>query len=98
MEHLDLNATLLQFVLGRDLKDWQKFLLNSKALDLWLEQQRPSTPREREDLVQIRSKLIAYRAEARTIAASDDSSKADVLAVLSKIEGASQQLLSLGTT
>jgi signal transduction histidine kinase len=96
MEHLDLNATLLQFVLGRDLKDWQKFLLNSKALDLWLEQQRPSTPREREDLVQIRSKLIAYRAEARTIAASDDSSKADVLAVLSKIEGASQQLLSLG--
>ena len=93
---LDLNATLLQFVLGHDPKDWQKFLLNSKALDLWLRQQRPSTPREREDLARIRSKLMAYRAEARTIATSDDSRQVDVLAVLSKIEGASQQLLSLG--
>ena len=93
---LDLNATLLQFVLGHDPKDWQKFLLNSKALDLWLGQQRPSTPREREDLARIRSKLMAYRAEARTIASSDDNRQADVLAVLSKIEGASQQLLSLG--
>jgi signal transduction histidine kinase len=93
---LDLNATLLQFVLGHDPRNWQKFLLNSKALDLWLEQQRPSTPPEREDLARIRSKLMAYRAEARTIATSDDSRQADVLAVLSKIEGASQQLLSLG--
>jgi signal transduction histidine kinase len=94
---LDLNATLLQFVLGHDPRNWQKFLLNSKALDLWLEQQRPSTPPEREDLARIRSKLMAYRAEARTIATSDDDSRqADVLAVLSKIEGASQQLLSLG--
>ena len=93
---LDLNATLLQFVLGHDTKKWQKFLLNSKALDLWLEQQRPTTPPEREDLARIRSKLMAYRAEARTIATSDDSRQADVLAVLSKIEGASQQLLSLG--
>jgi signal transduction histidine kinase len=39
---------------------------------------------------------MAYIAEARTIATSDDSRPADVLAVLSKIEGASQQLLSLG--
>ena len=93
---LDLNATLLQFVLGHDTRKWQKFSLNSKALDLWLEQQRPTTPPEREDLARIRSKLMAYRAEARTIATSDDSRQADVLAVLSKIEGASQQLLSLG--
>jgi hypothetical protein len=77
---LDLNATLLQFVLGHDPKDWQKFLLNSQALDLWLGQQRPSTPREREDLARIRSKLMAYRAEARTIATSDDSRKADCAA------------------
>ena len=93
---LDLNATLLQFVLGHDPRNWQKFLLNSKALDLWLGQQRPSTPPEREDLARIRSKLMAYIAEARTIATSDDSRQVDVLAVLSKIEGASQQLLSLG--
>ena len=93
---LDLNATLLQFVLGHDPRNWQKFLLNSKALDLWLGQQRPSTPPEREDLARIRSKLMAYIAEARTIATSDDSKQVDVLAVLSKIEGASQQLLSLG--
>src|SRR5271168_4387520 len=56
---LDLNATLLQFVLGHDPGKWQKFLRNSKALDLWLEQQRPGTPREREDLARIRSKLMA---------------------------------------
>ena len=93
---LNLNATLLQFVLGHDPKDWQKFLLNSEALEFWLGQQRPSTPRERVDLARIRSKLMAYRAEARAIATTDDSRQADVLAVLSKIEGASQQLLSLG--
>jgi signal transduction histidine kinase len=93
---LDLNATLLQFVLGHDPKDWQKFLLNSKALELWLGQQRPSTPREREDLGRIRSKLMAYRSEAQAIASNVDSRQTDVLAVLSKIEGASQQLLSLG--
>jgi signal transduction histidine kinase len=93
---LGLNATLLQFVLGHDPKDWQKFLLNSEALELWLGQQHPSTPREREDLARIRSKLMAYRAEGRAIATNADSRQTDVLAVLSKIEGASQQLLSLG--
>jgi hypothetical protein len=63
---------------------------------IWLGQQHPSTPREREDLVRIHSKLMAYRAEGRAIATNDDSRQTDVLAVLSKIEGASQQLLSLG--
>ena len=93
---LDLNATLLQFVLGHDPKDWQKFSLNAETLDSWLGQQQPGTPREREDLTRIRSNLTAYRAEARAIAASSGIGQADVLAVLTRIERASQQLLSLG--
>ena len=93
---LDLNATLLQFVLGHDPKDWQKFSLNAETLDSWLGQQQPGTPREREDLTRIRSNLTAYRAEARAIATSSGIGQADVLAVLTRIERASQQLLSLG--
>jgi signal transduction histidine kinase len=93
---LDLNATLLQFVVGHDPADWQKFSLNAETLDRWLEQQQPGTPRERKDLIQIRSDLTAYRAEARAIAASSGIGQADVLAVLARIERASQQLLSLG--
>ena len=93
---LDLNATLLQFVLGHDPKDWQKFSLNAQTLDRWLGQQHPDTPREREDLTRIRSTLTAYRTEAGTIAAGNWPGQADVLGVLTKIERASEQLLSLG--
>lgn len=93
---LDLNATLLQFVLGHDPKDWQKFSLDSETLDRWLGQQHPGTPHERADLAQIRSNLTSYRAVARGIAASSGIGQADVMAVLTKIERASQQLLSLG--
>jgi signal transduction histidine kinase len=93
---LELNATLLRFVLGRDPSDWQKFSLKSEELALWLGQQRPSTPREREELTRIRSDLEAYRTEAQTIAASNDTRRGDVSAVLSQIEKASQQLLRLG--
>jgi signal transduction histidine kinase len=93
---LDLNATLLQFVVGHDPGDWQKFSLKAETLDSWLEQQQPGTPRERKDLIRIRSDLTAYRAEARAIAASSGIGQADVLAVLARIERASQQLLSLG--
>jgi hypothetical protein len=91
-----LNATLLQFVLGHDPKDWQKFSLSAETLDRWLGQQRPGTPREREDLTRIRSTLTAYRTEAGAIAAGSGTGQADVLAVLTKIERASKQLLSLG--
>lgn len=41
---LDLNATLLRFVVGREPSDWQKFTLNSEKLALWLGQQRPRQP------------------------------------------------------
>jgi signal transduction histidine kinase len=93
---LDLNATLLQFVLGHDPKDWQKFSSNAETLDGWLGQQQPGTPREQEDLTRIRSTLTAYRTEAGAIAADSRTGQADVLQVLTKIERASKQLLSLG--
>jgi signal transduction histidine kinase len=93
---LNLNTTLLRFVLGHDPGEWQKFLANSEELGQWLGQQHPSTPREREDLSRIRSDLVAYRTEAQTIATSDNFKRGDVLAVLSKIENASRQLLGLG--
>jgi signal transduction histidine kinase len=93
---LELNATLLRFVLGRDPSDWQKFSLKSEKLALWLGQQRPSTPREREELTRIRSDLEAYRTEAQTIAARNDIRRGDVSAIPSQIEKASQKLLRLG--
>jgi len=77
---LDLNATLLQFVLGHDPKDRQKFSLNAETLDRWLGQQHPGTPRELEDLTRIRSTLTAYRTEAGAIAAGSGTGQADVLA------------------
>src|SRR5208282_1140931 len=61
-----------------------------------LRQQHPGTPRERQELAQIRTDLAEYRIEAQTITASGDMGSANVLTVLSKIEGASQQLLRLG--
>jgi signal transduction histidine kinase len=93
---LNLNATLLRFLLSHDPSDWQKFSRISESLAAWLRQQHPSTPSERQELAQIRTDLAEYRIEAQTITASGDMGSANVLTVLSKIEGASQQLLSLG--
>ncbi len=93
---LNLNATLLRFLLSHDPSDWQKFSRTSESLAAWLRQQHPGTPRERQELAQIRTDLAEYRIEAQTITASGDMGSANVLTVLSKIEGASQQLLRLG--
>ena len=93
---LNLNTALLRFALSHDPSDWQKFTRNSENLAAWLGHQHPSTPREREELTQIRTDLAEYRIEAQTITADRDTGPANVLTVLSKIEGASQQLLSFG--
>ena len=93
---LDLNGTLLRFVVGGDPSEWQKFSAKAAKLTVWLKQQRPGTPAEREDLVRIRSDLEEYLSETQALAASNDIRRADVLAILSKIENASQRVLSLG--
>ena len=93
---LNLNTALLRFVLSRNPGDWQKFSRDCENLAAWLRQQHPSTPHERQELGQVRTDLAEYRIEAQTIAVSGDIGPADALKVLSKIEGASQQLLSLG--
>ena len=93
---LNLNTALLRFVLSHDPSDWQKFSRNSENLAAWLRQQHPSTPEERQELGQVRTDLAEYRIEAQTIVAGGDIGPANALKVLSKIESASQQLLSLG--
>jgi phosphoglycerate-specific signal transduction histidine kinase len=93
---LNLNTELLRFALSHDPSDWQKFSRNSENLAVWLGHQHPSTPRERKELTEIRTDLAEYGIEAQTIAAGGNAPPANVLTVQSKIEGASQQLLSLG--
>jgi signal transduction histidine kinase len=93
---LNLNATLLRFVLGRNPSDRQAFSRQADRLRAWLGQQRASTPREGQALAQVRSELGIYRAEASTIASSPRPGPVDTVAVLSRIESASQTLLNLG--
>ena len=93
---LSLNATLLRFVLGHSPDDWQKFAATCNSLEGWLAQQHPSTPREQQDLAEVRTHLSAYQTEARTIAASNSTEHHDVLSVLSNIEKSSQKILRLG--
>jgi signal transduction histidine kinase len=93
---LNLNTALLRFVLSRDPSDWQKFSRDCENLAAWLRQQHPSTPLERQELGQVRTDLAEYRIEAQTITVSGDTGPANALKMLSKIESASQQLLSLG--
>jgi signal transduction histidine kinase len=100
-EHLQisvlvLNATLLRFVLGGNLHDWQSFAHDIDQLEGWLKLQHPSTVRERQEMARVSAKLEAYRTEANAIALSRDHDRSSVLNVLSKIESASQKLLSLG--
>jgi signal transduction histidine kinase len=100
-EHLQisvliLNATLLRFVLGRNPRDQQSFTHDIDQLEGWLKLQHPSTPRERQEMIRVSTELEAYRIEADAIASSSDRDRSSVLNVLSKIESASQKLLSLG--
>jgi hypothetical protein len=92
---LTLNATLLRFVLRRERGDWESFTRDTDQLEGWLRLQHPSTPRERQEIVQVLTDLAAYRAEANAIASRNSRDKA-MLDVLSAIENASQKLLSLG--
>lgn len=100
-EHLQisvliLDATLLRFVLGRNPRDRPSFTYDMDQLEGWLKLQHPSTPRERQEMVRVSTELEAYRTEADAIASSSDQDRSSVLNVLSKIESASQKLLSLG--
>jgi len=92
-EHLQisvliLDATLLRFVLGRNPRDRQSFTYDMDQLEGWLKLQHPSTPRERQEMVQVSTELEAYRTEADAISSSSDQDRSSVLNVLSKIESA----------
>jgi len=93
---LTLNATLLRFVLRRERGDWESFMRDTDQLEVWLRLQHPSTPRERQEIAQVLTDLVAYRAEASAIASRNSRDKVDVLDVLSTIENASQKLVGLG--
>jgi signal transduction histidine kinase len=93
---LVLNATLLRFALARNPTDWHNFTRDINELQGWLNLQHPSTARERQEMVRVRTELESYRTEANAIASSSDRDRTSVLDVLSKIQSASRKLLSLG--
>src|SRR6201982_1027488 len=100
-EHLQtavliLNATLLRFVLRRNQGDWQSFTRDADQLEACLKLQHPSTSRERQEIAQVVTDLSAYRTGASAIALRNALAMANMSQVLSKIENASQKLLSLG--
>jgi signal transduction histidine kinase len=100
-EHLQtavliLNATLLRFILRRNQSDWQSFTRDADQLEAWLKLEHPSTSRERQEIAQVVTELSAYRTEANAIALRSDLSIVNMSNVLSRIENASQKLLSLG--
>jgi hypothetical protein len=67
---LNLNATLLRFVVDHSLEDCQEFAFACDSLQAWLGQpgqQSLSTARERQELAEVRPRLAAYQTEARTI-------------------------------
>jgi signal transduction histidine kinase len=93
---LTLNATLLRFVLRREQGDRESFRRDADQLEVWLRVQHPNTPRERQEIAQVLTELVAYRAGANAIASRNSPDRVDVSDVLSTIEKASQKLLSLG--
>ena len=93
---LTLNATLLHFVLRRERGDWERFMRDTDQLEAWLRLQRPGTPLERHEIVQVLADLATYRVEANAIASSSSHDRGDVFDLFSTIENASQKLVSLG--
>lgn len=92
---LTLNSTLLHVVLGRQRGDWASFTRDSTQLEMWLQQQRPSTPGERQKISEILTELMDYRVQANAIALRKGDGSTDVASVVTSIEAASQRLLAL---
>jgi hypothetical protein len=96
---LELNNTVLRYGVSHDPGDWAHFDLDSKALDRWIDDQRPvlSTETEREILDRINTSYDDYLAAAAQIHARIDSlsQPATRLNEFAAFEKQSQRILNL---
>jgi len=94
----DLNNFVLRYGVYHETKDWLSFSSASKALDKWLDSQKPVTQREQAILNLINTNYDFYMLAAKKIAANVRSSSepATPLAEFADFEKQSQAILKLG--
>ena len=96
---LELNNTVLRYGVSHDQNDWTRFDVESKALDHWIDEQRPILPTEKEKgiLDQINAAYDDYMAAAGQIRARIDSDLKPTthLGDFADFERQSQRILNL---
>jgi signal transduction histidine kinase len=96
---LELNNTVLRYGVSHDQNDWTRFDVESKALDHWIDEQRPILPTEKEKgiLDQINAAYDDYMAAAGQIHARIDSDLKPTthLSDFAAFERQSQRILNL---
>jgi len=97
---LELNTHVLRYGLSRDSNDWVHFEKGSKALDNWIDEQRPIESTELETRIHdhINTNYDFYMAAAREIAAKVQTNSGPTLNLdeFAKFEKQSQDILTLG--
>jgi signal transduction histidine kinase len=96
---LELNNTVLRYGVSHDQNDWTRFDVESKALDHWIDEQRPILPTEKEKgiLDQINAAYDDYMAAAGQIHAriGSDLKPTTHLGDFADFERQSQRILNL---
>jgi signal transduction histidine kinase len=96
---LELNHVVLRYGVYHDTNDWARFEVESKALDIWIDEQRPfeSTDVERQIHDQINEAYDDYMAAARQIEANvrTDPQRGSRLEDFAQFEKQSQRMLGL---
>ena len=93
-----LNNLVLRYGVYREPKDWEKFRVDSKKLDAWIDEQRPilSTEKEKHILDLIATNYDDYMSAAREIGMKPGHSTGTTpLAQFAEFEKQSRQLLHL---
>jgi len=96
-----LDYTLFRYIGQDDPKDWEKFVKDSKALDAWIDDQRPklTTDREREILDRINAVYDLYLKAANLVGAMNRANPKTIDASVTEfkeVEAQSSRLLRLG--
>lgn len=98
---LELDNFVLRYSLSRDRSDWAQFEVASKALDLWIDEQRPAEKSQRETDIHdlINTNYDFYLDAARSIAfqVQTNAEAAVRLKEFSRFEERAQDLLRLAS-
>jgi signal transduction histidine kinase len=95
---LELNNAVLRYGVYHDTNDWGRFAKESHKLDNWIDDQRPTTPKERQILDHINTNYDFYMAAASNIAIRVRSTvgRATPLGDFTEFERQSEDILKLG--